>query len=44
MEHLDHKNGDSWRIKGARFVRYVTTRHPEVWGFFAAGFIAAKIL
>jgi hypothetical protein len=39
-----HDNGtDSWRIKGARFVQYLTTRDRECWGFFAAGFLIAAI-
>lgn len=33
----------SWRIKGARFVQYLTTRDKECWGFFAAGFVLAII-
>ncbi len=43
MDYPNDTNTESWRRKGARFVRYVTTRHPEVWGFFAAGFLVAKI-
>jgi len=43
MDYLNQNTDDSWRVKGARFIRYVTTRHPEVWGFFVAGFLAAKI-
>jgi len=43
MDYSDEHNSESWRVKSARFVRYVTTRHPEVWGFFAAGFLVAKI-
>lgn len=43
MERYDNTQEESWRRKGARFVRYLTTRHPEVWGFFAAGFLIAKI-
>jgi len=34
---------DSWRVKGARFVRYLSTRKMECWGFFAAGFLIATI-
>ncbi len=33
----------SWRAKSARFVRYVTTRPAECWGFFAVGIVVAKI-
>lgn len=43
MERYDDTPEESWRRKGARFVRYLTTRHPEVWGFFAAGFVIAKL-
>ena len=32
-----------WRTKGARFVKYLTTRPPECWGFFAVGIVVAKI-
>ena len=35
--------GDSWRLKGARFLRYLSTRKMECWGFFAAGFIISAI-
>ena len=24
---------DSWRLKGARFLRYLSTRKMECWGF-----------
>ena len=34
---------DSWRIKGARFLRYLSTRKMECWGFFAAGYLIATI-
>ena len=34
---------DSWRLKGARFLRYLSTRKMECWGFFAAGFIISAI-
>ncbi len=43
MDYSNEGHSQSWRVKSARFVRYVTTRHPEVWGFFAAGFLVAKI-
>lgn len=33
----------SWRAKGVRFVRYLTTRPAECWGFFAAGIVTAII-
>ena len=35
---------ESWRLKSARFVKYLTTRDKECWGFFAAGFLIAAIL
>ncbi|MEP1229039.1 MAG: hypothetical protein ABJG88_00010 [Litorimonas sp.] len=44
MDYSDKSTADSWQIKTARFVRYIATRHPEVWGFFAAGFLVAKIV
>jgi len=34
---------DTWRAKGARFVKYLTTRPAECWGFFAAGIVIAKV-
>lgn len=34
---------ESWRSRGARFVRYLSTRKMECWGFFAAGYIIATI-
>jgi len=34
---------DEWRAKGARFLRYLSTRKMECWGFFAAGFLIATI-
>lgn len=42
---MEHHTGskDDWRIKGARFVRYLTTRSTETWAFFAAGAVLAKI-
>lgn len=43
MDDQNYSAGD-WRSKGARFVRYVTTRDKECWGFFAAGFLIAVIL
>lgn len=39
---LEH--GEAWKAKGLRFLRYLSTRQMEVWGFFAAGFIISKIL
>ena len=40
---MDNNRTDDWRIKGARFVNYLTTRNKECWGFFAAGFFIAII-
>lgn len=34
---------EEWKAKGLRFLRYLSTRQMEVWGFFAAGFILGKI-
>jgi len=42
MERYSNTSND-WRSKGSRFVKYLTTRHPECWGFFAAGIVIAKI-
>lgn len=36
-------SNQSWQRKGARFVRYLTTRKSETWFFFIAGFIIAAI-
>ena len=35
---------DDFRSKGRKFVRYLTTRPTECWGFFAAGFLICAIL
>ncbi|MBC6403890.1 MAG: hypothetical protein GDA39_09435 [Hyphomonadaceae bacterium] len=32
-----------WKAKGLRFLRYLSTRKMECWGFFAAGFFIATI-
>lgn len=42
MENRNNATND-WRTKGAKFVRYLTTRDKECWGFFAAGFLIAVI-
>jgi hypothetical protein len=39
---MDNRSHD-FRRKGQRFVRYLTTRSTECWGFFAAGFLIAVI-
>ena len=35
---------EPWRVKGARFTRWLTSRPAESWGFFAAGFLICAIL
>ena len=42
MDRYTNTSGE-WRAKGARFVKYLTTRPPECWGFFAVGIVVAKI-
>ncbi|CAM3727864.1 hypothetical protein [Litorimonas haliclonae] len=37
------QDGESWQRKGARFVRYLTSRKAETWYFFIAGFIIAAV-
>lgn len=39
-----YERTESWKAKGLRFVRYLSTRQMECWGFFAAGVVIAKIL
>ena len=39
----DEYEEDSWRLKGVRFLRYLSTRKMECWGFFAAGYLIAVI-
>ena len=34
---------EDWALKGRRFLRYLSTRKMECWGFFAAGFLVATI-
>jgi hypothetical protein len=34
---------EDWRSKGSRFVKYLTSRPAECWGFFAVGIVVAKI-
>ena len=46
--HFDERTSrvernEAWKAKGLRFLRYLSTREMEVWGFFAAGFILSKI-
>jgi len=33
-----------WKRKGLRFLRYLSTRQIECWGFFAAGVLVGKII
>ncbi len=33
-----------WKRKGLRFLRYLSSRDMECWGFFAAGILVAKII
>lgn len=35
---------DDWRHKGKRFMRYLSTRQMECWGFFAAGILIGKVI
>ena len=37
------ENRQSLKAKVLRFVRYLSTRQMECWGFFAAGYIIATI-
>ncbi|MGJ8563300.1 MAG: hypothetical protein ACSHXY_07080 [Alphaproteobacteria bacterium] len=34
---------EAWKAKFFRFLRYLSTRKMECWGFFAAGFLIATI-
>lgn len=44
-ERLDrHRTSSEWKRKGLRFLRYLSTRQMECWGFFAAGILIGKIL
>jgi len=43
MDRYSDTSSETWRVKGAKFVRYLTTRPVECWGFFAAGAVLAKI-
>lgn len=42
-EDFATRKSDDWGTKARRFVRYLTTRKMECWGFFAAGFLIATI-
>ncbi len=41
-ERVMHRQ--SLQAKGLRFMRYLSTRQMEVWGFFVAGLLLGKIL
>ena len=42
---MDHRSTtEPWRVKTARFTRWLTTRPAESWGFFAAGFLICAVL
>ena len=43
-ERADHfETKEEWKAKFFRFLRYLSTRKMECWGFFAAGFLIATI-
>lgn len=33
-----------WKVKGLRFLRYLSTRPVGCWGFFIAGLLIGKII
>ncbi len=37
------ERSEEWKAKGLRFLRYLSTRRMECWGFFVAGFLIATI-
>ncbi len=37
------ERGQSFKAKALRFVRYLSTRKLECWGFFVAGYLIATI-
>lgn len=37
------ERGQSFKANALRFVRYLSTRKLECWGFFVAGYLIAKI-
>ena len=37
------EGGQSFKANALRFVRYLSTRKLECWGFFAAGYLIATI-
>ncbi len=36
-------NGQDFKAKFWRFIKYLSTRKLECWGFFAAGYLIATI-
>lgn len=42
-EEFAERTSDGWTKKARRFVRYLSTRKMECWGFFAAGYLIATI-
>lgn len=38
-----YETAEAWKRKFYRFLRYLSTRNMECWGFFAAGFLVATI-
>jgi len=41
-ENVGATSGE-WKRKALRFLRYLSTRKMECWGFFAAGYLIATI-
>jgi hypothetical protein len=42
-EEFTRRSEADWGTKFRRFLRYLSTRKMECWGFFAAGFLIATI-
>ncbi len=40
----DRADEDAWARRGRAFMRYLRTRPPEVWGFFAAGIVLGALI
>lgn len=38
-----HERREDWKAKGLQYLRYLSTRKMECWGFFIAGFLIAHI-
>lgn len=43
MSRITETSTDDWRVKGAKFIRYLTSRKTETWVFFVAGAVLGKI-